>query len=32
MTRARKQLLMTGEPEVLSQNPLFAELIRRYTK
>ena len=32
MTRARKQLLMTGNEEVLSQNPLFAELIRRYTK
>ena len=32
MTRARKQLLMIGEPEVLSQNPLFAKLIRRYSK
>ena len=30
MTRARKQLLMTGYEPVLSQNPLFAELIRRY--
>lgn len=30
MTRARKQLLMTGNETVLSQNPLFAELIRRY--
>ncbi len=30
MTRARKQLLMTGEERVLCQNPLFAELIRRY--
>jgi len=30
MTRARKQLLMTGCSPVLSQNPLFAELIRRY--
>ena len=32
MTRARKQLLMTGHEEVLSQNALFAELIRRYRK
>ena len=31
MTRARKQLLMTGCTRVLSQNPLFAELIRRYS-
>ena len=30
MTRARKQLLMTGNATILSQNPLFAELIRRY--
>ena len=30
MTRARKQLLMTGEERVLCQNPLFAELCRRY--
>ena len=30
MTRARKQLLMTGHVGVLFQNPLFAELIRRY--
>ena len=30
MTRARKQLLMTGEERVLCLNPLFAELIRRY--
>ena len=30
MTRARKQLLMTGDVRVLSQNPIFAELIRRY--
>ena len=30
MTRARKQLLMTGEERVLCQNPLFTELIRRY--
>ena len=32
MTRARKQLLMTGNVAVLSQDPLFAELIRRYNK
>ena len=31
MTRARKQLLMTGYTPVLAQNPLFAELIRRYS-
>ena len=31
MTRARKQLLMTGNTSVLSQNPIFAELIKRYT-
>ncbi len=30
MTRARKQLLMTGCPLVLQQNAIFAELIRRY--
>ena len=30
MTRARKQLLMTGEERVLCLNPLFAELCRRY--
>jgi superfamily I DNA and/or RNA helicase len=30
MTRARKQLLMTGNEQILSLNPLFAELIRRY--
>ena len=30
MTRARQQLLMTGNPALLSRNPLFAELIRRY--
>ena len=31
MTRARKQLLMTGCQQVLSQNPIFAELIHRYS-
>ena len=31
MTRARKQLLMTGNTSVLSQNPIFAELIKRFT-
>ena len=31
MTRARKQLLMTGCTSVLNQNPIFAELIRRYS-
>ena len=30
MTRARKQLLMTGFPSVLNRNPIYAELIRRY--
>lgn len=30
MTRARCQLLMTGNTRVLSRNPVFAELIRRY--
>ena len=30
MTRARKQLLMTGYEPILSKNPLFAELISRY--
>ena len=32
MTRARKQLIMMGNVGVLSQNPLFAELINRYNK
>lgn len=31
MTRARKQLLMTGCQQVLSQNPIYAELIQRYS-
>ena len=30
LTRARKQLLITGCAAVLQHNPLFAELIRRY--
>ena len=31
MTRARKQLLMIGCQQVLSQNPIYAELIQRYS-
>ena len=31
MTRARKQLLMTGCTSVLNQNPIFEELIQRYS-
>ena len=31
MTRARKQLLMTGCQQVLSQNPIYAKLIQRYS-
>ena len=31
MTRARKQLLMTGCTSVLNQNPIFAQLILRYS-
>jgi hypothetical protein len=31
MTRARKQLLMTGCTPVLNQNPIFAQLIQRYS-
>jgi superfamily I DNA and/or RNA helicase len=30
MTRARKQLLLTGNEQILSLNPLFTELLRRY--
>ena len=32
MTRARKQLLMTGKAEILRQNAIFAALIARYAK
>ncbi len=32
ITRARKQLLITGNTQILSLNPLFKELIKRYTK
>jgi Superfamily I DNA and RNA helicases and helicase subunits len=32
ITRARKQLLMTGNVAILSRNALFSELIRRYEK
>ena len=32
MTRARKQLLMTGNVPILRRNPIFAELIRRYSQ
>ena len=31
MTRARKQLLMTGREDVLQQNSIFRELIHRYS-
>lgn len=31
MTRARKQLLMTGHTDILRQNAIFSELIRRYS-
>lgn len=31
MTRARKQLLMTGRQDVLQQNEIFKELIHRYS-
>lgn len=31
MTRARKQLLMIGSQQVLSQNAIYAELIQRYS-
>jgi hypothetical protein len=32
LTRARKQLLMTGNTEILRQNRIFAQLIARYQK
>ena len=32
MTRARKQLLMTGNKRILQQNHIFAQLIARYQK
>ena len=32
MTRARKQLLMTGKAEILRQNAIFSALIARYAK
>jgi superfamily I DNA and/or RNA helicase len=32
MTRAREQLLMTGNSKILRVNPIFAALIARYTK
>ena len=31
MTRARKQLLMTGKAEILRRNEIFAQLISRYS-
>ena len=31
MTRARKQLLMTGKAEILRRNEIFAKLISRYS-
>ena len=31
MTRARKQLLITGRPEILQKNDIFKELIHRYS-
>ena len=30
LTRARRQMIMTGNVEVLKENALFAELIKRY--
>jgi superfamily I DNA and/or RNA helicase len=32
MTRARKQLLMTGKTAILQRNAIFAALMERYTK
>jgi superfamily I DNA and/or RNA helicase len=31
MTRARKQLLMTGNRDVLCRNAIFQELMQRYS-
>jgi hypothetical protein len=31
MTRAREQLLMTGNADVLRQNDIFQELMQRYS-
>jgi len=31
LTRARRQLLLVGNPEVLSTNPLFGELVQQYS-
>ncbi|MBR6605601.1 MAG: hypothetical protein IKK92_07015, partial [Prevotella sp.] len=30
ITRARKQMIMTGNADVLNRNSIFAEIIRRY--
>jgi len=32
MTRARKQLLMTGKASILRRNAIFAAMIARFTK
>ena len=32
LTRARRQLLLTGNPDILSHNPLFRELMEYVTK
>jgi len=31
ITRARKQMIMTGNADVLNRNSIFAEIIRRYS-